>query len=239
MTDPAEIALEGSPTDLVAESLDYIRAHFLTLGQLADWTGVPPGAISSYIAYRCIPRESYTVSRVAEIESFFGHITGAREVVRYYAPSHVQWVLDTSRAARLQPLEQIAAARRDAFCRDYAEEARRIGADLLRPDELETLAQQEYESWLDGTYGLCTRTATATDIARKEISILRIKQLTNGGTKAAISQADRDALQAAMTILDDVASPFAPHERPHSSRAKWIEAIARMPGTERPSVTPV
>ena len=218
---------ESPATDQVAESLDYIAAHFLTLGDLEAWTGVPTDTIVSYIVHRCIPRESYTVTRLAEIESFFGHVSGAREAVRYYAPSHVQWVLDTSRAARLQPLAQIAATRQEAFCRDYIQEARRIGADLLRPDELETLAQREYESWLDGTYGLCTRTATATDIARKEISILRIKRITNGGTSTPLDPADRDALQAAMTILDDVASPFAPHERARSSRARWIEAIAR------------
>ena len=73
----------------------------------------------------------------------------------------------------------------------------------------------------------CPPTPTARDVARKELSILRIKALTQDGARAALSGGERSALAEAVRLLDQVSSPLAPHERARSSREKWIRRIAQ------------
>lgn len=70
-------------------------------------------------------------------------------------------------------------------------------------------------------------TATARDIARKELSILQIKALTQDGTRTELSSGERSALADAVRLLDQVSAPFAPHERVRSSREKWINWIVQ------------
>ncbi len=213
--------------DLVPGSVEYIRSHFLTIDTLAERTGVAPGLIGSYIEHRCIPRHSYAVVTCSSINSFFGRAGSGPVEVRFYAPSHTRWIAETVRQSGGNSLLAIAQERRRWFYREYCAEIERTAPDLIPRDQLDAHLASEFEGWLDGTYGLCTVTATARDIARKELSILRIRALTQDGARAALSSSERSALGEAVRLLDQVSAPFAPHERARSSREKWIRRIAQ------------
>lgn len=213
--------------DLVPGSVEYTRSHFLTLETLAAQTGVAPELIGSYIEHRCVPRHSYAIVTCSSINSFFGRADGGPVEVRFYAPSHARWITETVRQSGASSLLALAEERRRWLYREYCVEIERTGPDLIPRDQLDAHLASEFEGWLDGTYGLCTVTATARDIARKELSILRIRALTQDGARAALSSGERSALGEAVRLLDQVSAPFAPHERARSSREKWIRRIAQ------------
>lgn len=212
-------------TESLAASRDYVQAEFLTSDQLAEAADVPVRRIDEFIRAECIPRHSYRVTLTRRIESFFGMAEGEPEVTRYFPRSHVRLVIATEERARSTALAKIAAERHAGFVDDYRSEVARLGADLIAPDALAAHIESEYRSWLDGTYGLCTVSASTQDIARKELSILRIKVLTADGTRTDLDSQELRALDAAVSLLDHVTAAFAPHERDRSSRERWINAI--------------
>ncbi|MCZ6837149.1 MAG: DUF6058 family natural product biosynthesis protein [Planctomycetota bacterium] len=147
--------------------------------------------------------------------------------IRFYAPSNVDRIRDIESNAP-DDLASIADAVQRDFSEQYREELAACGrlADrTVASNELQELIAEEYEHWLDGTYGLCTKHATVNEIVLKGVSIDRIRRLTEDGTRAALSPEDLNALREALAILDRVASCFAPDELKTSSRETWFNAI--------------
>lgn len=212
---------------LMAESVAYVRSHFLTLDLLADRTGVASEVIAGYIEHRCIPWHSYSITTDISISSFFGPAAGRPVEVWYYASSHIHWIEETLGRYGTRPLRRIAEERGRWFHREYRAEAERIAPDLIPRGQLEVLVESEFERWLDGTYRLCTLTAEPADIARKDLGIARIRALTDDGAKPHLTAEERELLRAAVTMVDLATSSFAPHERARSSREKWIHQISR------------
>jgi hypothetical protein len=79
----------------------------------------------------------------------------------------------------------------------------------------------EWASFLDGTYGLCTRTGLPEEIVAKETAMTAITALVESPSP------DRGKLAAAVDRLDRASSPFAPHERARSSRRRLVDEVRR------------
>ena len=95
---------------------------------------------------------------------------------------------------------------------------------MCGPDA-QALLEKEWQSYQQGTYGLCTKTASACDIAVKEAMIAKIKYLCQQVDDGLLSRFILNDLAQAVDMLDRVSAAFAPHERPHSSRHRYIDAI--------------
>jgi len=214
-------------------SLEYILAHFVSLPQLAALSGETADSINRYIVARCLPGPAYRLDGQVYLSSIFGD-HGERWDAVFFPRSHVAKLQSVARLEA--PLEEICADLEANFKADYRAllvelQARDHGmADLFRSDgsvggdAVEALLDSEWNHYMDGTYGLCTRSASVREIATKEITIARIKQLA-ARLEQSPSEAARAELAQAVDLLDSVSAPFAPHEVSRSSRQSYITDI--------------
>ena len=84
--------------------------------------------------------------------------------------------------------------------------------------------KEEWQHFLKGTYGLCTRSGLPEDIAEKELAILIINEILDLDF---ITDERKEMLTQAVNLLDKVSPQFAPHERLRSSRHRLIDEIRR------------
>lgn len=214
-------------------SLEYILAHFISLPQLATLSGETPESIDRYIAARCLPGPAYRLDGKVYLSSIFGE-HGERWDTAFFPRSHVAKLQDIAR--REEPLEAISAGLEAGFKDEYRSLLVELQAfeggmpEVFTPDgtvggdAAEALLDSEWNHYMDGTYGLCTRSATVREIATKEITIARIKQLA-ASLEHSPSEATRAELAQAVDLLDSVSAPFAPHEVSRSSRQSYITDI--------------
>lgn len=214
-------------------SLEYILANFISLPQLAVLSGQSEDAIGEFIAARCLPGAAYRLEGQVALSSIFGD---HKEVwaASFFPRSHVDKVRSIARQEA--PLEAVRSSLEAAFKAEYRAllvelQAGTFGmAGLFNPDgslsdrPTEGLLDREWNHYLDGTYGLCTRSASVREIATKEIMIARIKYLSTQ-----LEQNPTDALRTdlaqAVDLLDSVSAPFAPHEVSRSSRQSYITDV--------------
>lgn len=214
-------------------SLEYILTNFVSLPQLAALSGQTEDTINEFIAARCLPGPAYRLEGQVALSSVFGDHSEAWKA-SFFPRSHVEKVRSIARQEA--PLEAVASSLEAAFKAEYGAllielQAREYGmADVFKTDgtvggrAAESLLNSEWNHYLDGTYGLCTRSASVREIAMKEIMIARIKHLS-----AQLEQKPVDTLRAdlaqAVDMLDSVSAPFAPHEVSRSSRQSYITDI--------------
>lgn len=214
-------------------SLEYILANFISMPQLAELSGQTQDTIGEFIAARCLPGPAYRLEGQVALSSVFGD---HKEVwaASFFPRSHVEKVRSIARQEA--PLEAVASSIEAAFKAEYRMllvelQAGDFGmADLFHPDgtladrQTEELLDKEWNHYLDGTYGLCTRSASVREIATKEIMIARIKYLSEQ-LEQNPTDALRDELAQAVDVLDSVSAPFAPHEISRSSRQSYITDV--------------
>ncbi len=214
-------------------SLDYIQSTYLTFEQLVALSGISAERLRAMIGTGCLPGPAYRATVKCRISSIFGDYD--EEAEREYFPrSHV---------VKAKALEQVggalvdlAAKEKTAFIAAYAETLEALRADTFGLEALfgadgrmgglaaEDLLEKEWQAYLEGAYGLCTRTASAEDIATKEAMIAKIKYLTAAIDAGTATDARAD-LKQAVDLLDQVSALFAPHEVSRSSRGTYINQI--------------
>jgi len=214
-------------------SLNYIQAHFLTFEQMAAKSDLSVSDLEEMIAADCLPGPAYQVETEVLVQSVFGpHKELCAQA--FYPPSYVAKAKAVAADSALY--QEQACVQKANFMRTYrqvleAERAWEFGLEALfladkkvGGAEAERFLESEWQHYLDGTYGLCTRNATFEEIAVKEVAIAKIKHFL-----AVLDRAEDAGLKAelaeAVDRLDSVSSPFAPHERGRSSRGKWIDEV--------------
>ena len=75
----------------------------------------------------------------------------------------------------------------------------------------------------DGSWGLCLKEISPQSAIGKERARARLSEIG-----ASDNPRDREAIRAAIEDYDRVALPFAPHERPESSRQREIDPVREM-----------
>ncbi|MGF7483963.1 DUF6058 family natural product biosynthesis protein [Providencia sp. SP181] len=91
--------------------------------------------------------------------------------------------------------------------------------------EFSALLESEWQHFLNGTYGVCTKDCSPEHIAVKDITIRIIDRVTNKQQKESVLGDELKLLTMSVNLLDAVSSPFAPHERNRSSRKRCIELV--------------
>jgi hypothetical protein len=201
--------------------IDYLTQTFLTREQLLARTGIDGARLDALQARGMMPRPSYRLRLALACDSFFG----AHEeccASDWYAQGYVAW------AGLLGALDEPRQAYR-VFAERYRRRLAQLGDENLCTN-VEALAADahiaaEWGHFLDGTYGLCTRSGLPEDIAAKEAAIVLIRELTSQGGAQGLGDAQRKRLAAAVDLLDAASAPFAPHEVARSSRRRYVDEI--------------
>jgi hypothetical protein len=189
------------------ELIDYLHAHFLTRAQLLAACATDGAHLDAFIAAGTMPAPSYRLHVRIDCASYFGDHQEAH-ALDWYAAGYVEW-LRMLLAGEPDPYERFAARYREAL-------------DVLPLRGLEATdahLRSEWQHFLAGTYGLCTRSGLPEDIAAKELAIRVILNLTDDARP--LDAEERGRLAGARDLLDRASSLFAPHERARSSRARY------------------
>jgi hypothetical protein len=195
--------------------IDYLNQHFLTREQLLARTGIDGARLDALQERGMMPRPSYRLRLELGCDSCFGPHAES-QAIDWYAQGYVAWA---GLLAALDGPRQAHAV--------FAERYRRRLAQLDAAESLHSEAHiaAEWRHFLDGTYGLCTRSGLPEDIAAKEAAIVLIRALTVLGAQRGLSDGERGRLAAAVDLLDGASAPFAPHELARSSRRRYVDEV--------------
>ncbi len=208
----------------------YVQQHYCTLDYLLKTCGVTETEFFAYIDAGCLPQHSYQWQQKTTFSSFLAVQDWPSQTVLYYHPRHILLLHDLVALHRYMSLEDMAKTLCADFKMHYLAKLKELDAfsDVLQgydDAKLEAFLDKEWQNYLQGLYGLCTKDPTAENIAIKEITMARIRLLTAEGTKAVLTDEEQLRLKALLPIFDQVLAPFAPYELSHSSRQKWLNAI--------------
>jgi len=224
---------------LTSEVVRYLTKHFVTLSQLSEASGIGSSTIMELVRYRCIPSCSYRLSTSTVINSqVFGDTTIEEASVElYFSPSVTVWIRRAMKLLEHLSLElaslHIKNDFKDAYLKALLESRARelptYGFLRLEQDDsriCEQELEEVWDAWAKGTYGVCTQNPeTAERIARKNVVVALLEQLTNNGEKKVYSHIEAKAVAAAIREYDSIAMPFSPHDRALSSRQRLVDNV--------------
>lgn len=202
------------------ELIHYLNDNFYTKAQLLSLSKVSSEQFKAFQVAGMMPRASYRLQLTLQCDSFFGH-HDANEASEYYAKGYLSWLtillsLPDAKAAQnvfrqryCEQIERLAA-------RGFLSESPKLNADF------EATLDEEWQHFLAGTYGLCTKTGLPEDIASKKLAILMINEHIE---HEQLDDQKRATLARTVSLLDRASSMFAPHERSRSSRQRLINDI--------------
>ncbi len=206
--------------------LNYLNEYFFTKQQLLDVSKITPAQLESWQAAAVMPLASYRVKLAASCDSFFGPHSETEEV-EFYAKGYASWMgilatLDSAESAKSiftkRYKDQIVFLNKEGFASTNSKINSEIDAHIL----------QEWQSFLKGTYGLCTKSGLPEDIASKEFAIIVINEMTDTQTKKNLTSDELTQLTRAVNLLDEASTLFAPHERDRSSRHRLVNGVRQI-----------
>ncbi len=185
----------------------YLNKHFLEAGDL-DRT-----LLASLQARGMAPKPAYRLRMAIDCDSFFG-AHGETCDAHYYATGTPAWLADVAGLPG-------GAAAYALFARRYRDRLAQLGAEPRDEAHL----RDEWQHFLDGTYGLCTRDGMPEAIADKEAAIANIKGIVETRSEQALTAEETACLRHWVDVLDRASAPFAPHEAARSSRRRLVDDV--------------
>ncbi len=207
--------------------INYLNENYYTKQQLLDLAKISEVELSYFQEKKVMPACSYKLSLDYSSDSIFGEFKNQSEV-EYYARGYLSWIGILQVTIELQHIFPI-------FARRYSEsinELKNLGfnsSDAKVNSKLSLHIEEEWSHFLNGTYGLCTKSGLPEDIAGKELASLQISETLEQDKE----NIDLAKLANAVNLLDMSSSMFAPHERLKSSRYRLIDEVRREYGLKR------
>ncbi len=201
---------------------ECLGKNFYTKERLLEIAKVSDAEFSEFQEKRVMPCCSYQLSQTLKVKSFFGEHT-EQEAVEFYAKGYASWLGIIQSTAQEKEVFLVFSER----YRKQILQLKRQGI-VSRNPKLNTAINQhieeEWEHFIKGIYGLCTRSGLPEDIAARELSILRINELI---ALKELNDEQLVELTKTVNLLDQASSMFAPHERSYSSRYKLVDEVRR------------
>lgn len=213
------------------ELLDYLKNWFYTKQHLLNLCKISESQLALFQSQQVMPLPSYTLKLDIESNSFCG-LYSSTETVEFYAKGYASWLGLLSSLSLAESAFDIFAKRYKAQVAYLVQQGFQ-NSFSTQNSEIDIHVKQEWEHFLNGTYGLCTRSGLPEDIASKDLATKQINTLTNSVTKFDLSSLELESLQKAVTLLDESSSLFAPHERLQSSRHRLVNEVRRIYSTTR------
>jgi hypothetical protein len=204
------------------ELIKYLNNHFFTKQELLDITKVTEQDLLKYQKDNVMPKCSYRLCIHLKSDSFLGLHNDEQEI-EYYAKGYSSWL------AIIQSIDSKDAvysvfANRYKFAIQRLKEQGHSSNNSKITSEIDEHIIEEWNYFLNGTYGLCTKSGLPEDIAAKELSILEINELLELNE---LTVKELNKLTLAIDLLDSASSLFAPHERLKSSRHRLVNEVRR------------
>lgn len=199
----------------------YLFEHFYSEEQLVQRAGISQKQLQLWQSQALVPLPAYRVMCKVNCESFFGEYQ-EQQSLSFYAKGTIDWL---QQVAKLSDAEQAYAIFKSEYQQVLDKLKNVFGHEFFDTINLgDDHITSEWQHFLNGTYGLCTKSGLAHDIAVKESCIGVIKTLL---AKQALNEHESNLLNTAVTMLDQASALFAPHERQGSSRKTYIDDVRR------------
>jgi len=204
------------------ELIKYLNDHFFTKQELLDISKITEQDFSKYQENGIMPKCSYKLSLNLTCDSFFGLHNDEQEI-EYYAKGYSSWLAIIQSLNSTESVYSIFAERYKNAIKNLKEKGHSSSNPKIT-SELNGHIKEEWHHFLNGVYGLCTKSGLPEDIAAKEFSILEINELSELN-ELTLEQINK--LILAVNLLDSASSLFAPHERLKSSRHRLVNEVRR------------
>lgn len=202
--------------------LQYLANHFFTLEQLLEYSQLSLSDFRDWQQQQLMPKASYTLDVAITCQSFFGEHQQT-EQQEYYAKGYASWLGIIVSLPDKTSIYQIFKQRYQRTIAQLKQQGHVSDADKMNQGLAQHI-KQEWQYFLDGTYGLCTLSGLPEDIAKKEFAIVQIKELIEFDS---LTEQQLIQLKNAVDLLDQSSSAFAPHERANSSRFRLVDEVRR------------
>lgn len=207
------------------ELIRYLNDAYFTEQQLLDACGIDASELAALQERGVMPQPSYHLKLDIACDSFFGP-RSEQASVSYYGKGNLAWIGVVQSVATAADAFAIFAQRYKYRLAALAAAGVTTSAEKLGAG-LDAHIETEWKYFLDGTYGLCTKSGLPEDIAAKELAVFVIKEITGERADTVLDDAMRARLTIAVDLLDTASSMFAPHERARSSRHRLIDEVRR------------
>jgi len=197
--------------------LGYLQQYFYHEDEILEKAGINQQNLHQLQANKLLPKASYKLKLDIRCCSFLADAS-LSEHVNFYPKAILNWLKIVQ---ELQRPDLVF----DFFCAQYKQQLLQLENMGLVSDnpsfgqDIDAHLKQEWHFFMEGIYGLCTKTGLPIDIASKELSMDIIKTLQK---KPKSSQAQQKMLQLALTVFDGSCAMFAAHEYANSSRAVYL-----------------
>ncbi len=204
------------------EFIKYLNEYFYTKQELLAVSKVSELDFLEYQNKQVMPKCSYKLNLDLKSDSFFG-LHSEKQEIEFYAKGYSSWLAVIQSHDSVESVYSVFVKRyKDTITelqkKNHSSTSSKITA------EIEQHIKEEWKYFLDGTYGLCTKSGLPEDIAAKELAILEINEITK---EKDLSEAQLVKLTKAVNLLDSASSLFAPHERLKSSRQRLVNDVRR------------
>ncbi len=207
----------------VGDVLTYLRQNYMTAEEVASRAGIAVDRLNELVQAQCVPPHSHSAQLCLTTET---SISGQKETVdsevRYYHPDTVRYIRVAERFSLSgHSLAEISALTKERFLREAAQA---LGQPLV---EIEKLAEEGWEEFMSGTYGVCLKRVSAQSMVKKQHAVHRLQKLLDQhGSKATPELID--GLRSALQDYNEVAAAFGPHEILDSSRGKFAKKAEKI-----------
>jgi len=210
----------------------YLTDNFYTKEALLAVTKISSIELEQWQAKGLMPKASYKVSMNVECDSFFG-VHQEQECQEFYAKGYASWLAivqsNTNETACYAIFQKRYLSTLERLC-----SAGHSTQKSELNEGIDAHIKSEWVHFLNGIYGLCTKSGLPEDIAAKELAIAEINQLLEEYDE---SQMPIERLTKAVDLLDRASAEFAQHERARSSRRRLIDEVRRKYRLEVPRYT--
>lgn len=204
------------------ELIKYLNECFFTKQELLDISKITEQEFVKYQESGVMPKCSYKIILNLKSDSFLG-LHSEEQEIEYYAKGYSSWLVTIHSINSTDIIYSAFVKRYKAKIEHLIEQGHSTNNPKLNSD-IELHIEEEWRHFLNGTYGLCTKSGLPEDIAAKELATLEINELSD---KTELNKEQLNRLSAAVNLLDSASSFFAPHERLKSSRHRLVNEIRR------------
>lgn len=214
-----------------AASREWIEGECINANDLHDAVGIRAEELAELRKAWIIPRPTYEIYDTGISSPIASLGVRGRRRGTYYGPAIIGWLRRAAIYSRLYPPRQLPDALKSWLEDDFraallaqSDAAARFGwshlfeGGGLSPHRFKAVATQLWHEWLGGGWAVCLKRFSGHDVVTKDIEVERIPALLE-------CQAPVADLIDAMLRFDEIIRPFAPFERPISSRYRVIDKV--------------
>ncbi|OHU85376.1 MULTISPECIES: DUF6058 family natural product biosynthesis protein [Pseudoalteromonas] len=205
--------------------LNHLNTHFYRTEELCQALKVDTEQLTHWQESGLFPKPSYSIQNQIKCSSFLG-LYECEEFTDYYPRGCVQWGLDL-----IKHKVSNAAQAYELFFQHYTQSLKKCQQQGLHcqderfSDDLCEQIQNAWQQYLCSKYGVISQNGLVEELVHIELGRAIVDEITEERSTASINAQHRPALLHALKLLNRAFSHPAKHERNHSLRERYIDAL--------------